>query len=80
MFKSSPSIKASYPGYNFDTLRETCQRVWWKNLLYVGIYTFGLDESKYPRIGVNIQSLIECKDSKNGRPRLGFFPNCLQIV
>ena len=26
--------------------------MWWKNLLYIGIYDFGLDPLEYPILGV----------------------------
>ena len=28
--------------------------MWWKNLLYIGIYDFGLDPVEYPILGVGI--------------------------
>ena len=49
---STPQLKAAGPYSNIDHAKEMCQNVWWKNLLYVGIYKLGLDEAKYPQGGV----------------------------
>ena len=51
---SSPQLKSSFPGQNFEQTKQTCQNVWWKNLLYIGIYDFGLDPVEYPILGVGI--------------------------
>jgi len=53
-FHTAPQMKSAYPGLNIKTQKEVCQKVWWKNLLYIGIYKFdkfGLDQSKYPMLG-----------------------------
>ena len=40
--------------------------MWWKNLLYIGIYDFGLDPVEYPILGVgtNYEGYI-CYDISN---------------
>lgn len=52
-FQTAPQIKTTYPGANAQVVKEVCQKVWWKNLLYIGIYDFGLDQSEYPKMGVS---------------------------
>ena len=52
-FQTAPQIKTTYPGANAQVVKEVCQKVWWKNLLYIGIYDFGLDQAEYPKMGVS---------------------------
>ena len=53
VFSTAPQLGDA--GSILDT-REMCQNVWWKNLLYVGIYDFdrfGLNQRKYPKMAVS---------------------------
>ena len=58
-FQTAPQIKTAYPGGNAKNTKEMCQNVWWKNLLYIGIYDLGLDPSEYAKLGVS-----RCYDKK----------------
>ena len=55
VFTTAPQLKP--PGApNLSTYRDICRRTWWKNLLYIGTYSFdkfGLDQEKYPAMGVS---------------------------